>query len=110
MREPKRTSTPRNARALGSKHSSRTADHVSRELMSLAVEAAHCRELSTFLSSFAKRAAELLQAEWGVLGEILGNRIELHLLNTATPSVPADRRWLEENILHRRSGLEFVTS
>jgi PAS domain S-box-containing protein len=81
-----------------------TAD-VSRELMGLAVEAAHCRELPVFLASLASRAAELLQAEWGGMAEILGNRVELHRKNPGFPN-EKHRQWLEENALRRRSGLE----
>jgi PAS domain S-box-containing protein len=78
--------------------------------MNLAVEAAHCRQLPTFLAGFAKRSAELLQADWGALGEILGTRVELHQPDGRFPFNRADHAWLEENILRRRPGLEVLTS
>ena len=78
--------------------------------MNLAVEAAHCRQLPTFLANLAVRAAELLRAEWGALGEISGNRVELYQLDATFPADSAERTWMQENILCRRSGLEILTS
>jgi PAS domain S-box-containing protein len=108
MREPKRISPSRSSRATGSKH--RAPYHVSHELMNLAVEAAHCRQLPAFLVDFVRRAAELLQADWGALGEILKNRVELHQPDLSFPADSAERGWIEENILRRRPGLEVLPS
>jgi PAS domain-containing protein len=80
---------------------------VSRELMGIAVEAAHCRELPIFLASLASRAAELLDAQWGGMGEILGNRVALHRKSPGFPN-EADRQWLEAKVLQRRTGLEVI--
>ncbi|HYA63868.1 MAG TPA: hypothetical protein VED66_11750, partial [Candidatus Sulfotelmatobacter sp.] len=76
--------------------------------MKLAVEAAHSRELPTFLAGLARRAAELLQAKWGGLGEILGNRVELHQPDAEFPASVEERTWVEENVVRRRSGLEVL--
>jgi PAS domain S-box-containing protein len=78
--------------------------------MNLAVEAAHCRQLPTFLVDFVRRASELLQAEWGGLGEILKNRVELHQPDPSFPADSAERSWIEENVLRRRPGLEVLPS
>jgi PAS domain S-box-containing protein len=78
--------------------------------MNLAVEAAHCRQLPTFLVDFVRRAAELLRADWGGLGEILKNRVELHQPDLSFPADSAERGWIEENILRRRPGLEVLPS
>jgi len=74
----------------------------------LAVEAAQCQALPTFLASLAGRAAELLHAEWGALGEILGSRVELHRRDWDFPLTKDDCSWIEENALLRRPGLEVV--
>jgi PAS domain S-box-containing protein len=108
MREPKRISPARSSRATRSKH--HAPYHVSHELMNLAVEAAHCRQLPTFLVDFVRRASELLQAEWGALGEILKNRVELHQPDLSFPADSTERGWIEENILRRRPGLEVLPS
>ena len=110
MRDQKRFSSSRPPRPLGAKRSVRTPNLVSRELMNLAVEAAHCRQLPTFLAGFAKRASELLQADWGAVGEILGNRVELHQQGAVSPANRVDPRWLEENVLRPRPGLEVLPS
>src|SRR6516162_5000195 len=110
MRDQKRFSSSRHPRPLGAKRSVRTPNLVSRELMNLAVEAAHCRQLPTFLAGFAKRASELLQADWGAVGEILGNRVELHQQGAVSPANRVDPRWLEENVLRPRPGLEVLPS
>lgn len=110
MREPAKIPAPSPASARRSKPNSRPPIDVSRELMSLAVEAAHCRELPTFLAGLAKRAAELLRAEWGGLGEILGNRVELHQPGTGYLANREERSWIEENVVHQRPGLEVLAS
>lgn len=76
--------------------------------MNLAVEAAHCRELPTFLAGLAGRAAEMLKAEWGAMGEIHGNRVELHCQTTPVPFNEQERNWIVENSLRRRKTLEVL--
>jgi PAS domain S-box-containing protein len=110
MRDSKRIPAPRKSRARGSNRLNRTSDRVARELMNLAVEAARCRQLPTFLAGFAARAAELLHAEWGALGEILGSRVELHHSDAPLSGDRTERTWIDENILRTRSTLEVLTS
>ena len=110
MRNSKRLAASRKLRTLPAKASPRSADHVARELMSLAVDAANCRQLPAFLAGFASRAGELLRADWGALGEIVGNRVELHQPDAGFPANHDERGWLEENVLRRRSGLEVLRS
>jgi len=76
--------------------------------MNLAVEAAHCRELPTFLAGLAARAADMLKAEWGGLGEIHGNRVELHRLKTEIPASNEERDWIKEQVTQHRTGLEVL--
>ena len=59
---------------------------ISHEFMDLALEAARCRELPTFLAGLAARATEMLKAEWGALGEIHNNKVELHRRDAAVPA------------------------
>ena len=110
MRESKRVPASRKTSASRAKPHPRTTDRVARELMNLAVEAAHCRQLPAFLAGFATRAAELLRAQWGALGEIVGTRVELHRVDDSFPADRNERSWMEENILRRRSGLEVLAS
>ena len=98
----------RPARSRNSKLTPQATTDVSYELMNLAVEAAHSRELPTFLAGLAKRAAELLQAKWGGLGEILGNRVQLHQPDTEFAASAEERTWVDENVVRRRSGLEVL--
>lgn len=77
--------------------------------MNLAVEAAHCRQLPTFLAAFTKRAGELLQAEWSALGEILGNRVQLHGPDAELSTRSDSRNWMDEQISRPRPGLEVLT-
>jgi len=74
----------------------------------LAVEAAHCRALPPFLASLAERAAQLLHAEWGGLGEILGSRVELHQLDSRLPLTEELGFWIAGNTMKRRPGLEVL--
>jgi len=110
MRERSTNPAPPPTRARRPKRLAGAPKDVSHELMSLAVEAAHCRELPTFLSGLAQRAAELLGAEWGGLGEILGNRVQLHELSPVSLVHSEKRIWIEENVLRRRPGLEVLPS
>lgn len=76
--------------------------------MQLAVEAARCRALPAFLASLAERAAELLDAQWGGLGEILGSRVELHQRDGGFRLTEERKSWIAENVRKRRHGLEVV--
>jgi PAS domain S-box-containing protein len=76
--------------------------------MDLAVEAANSRELPAFLAGFASRAAEMLNADWGGVGEIIGNRVELYSSAKEFPADPATWKWLIGTLATRRTGLEVV--
>ena len=78
------------------------------ELIDLVVEAAKSRELPAFLDAFAGRAGEMLEAEWGVLGEIRGNKVELHCLETSRRHLTEYQDLLMENVMSRRTGLEVL--
>src|SRR6516165_10593900 len=78
------------------------------ELMDLVVEAAKSRELPAFLDAFAGRAGEMLEAEWGALGEIRGNKVELHCLETSRRHLTEYQDLLMENVMSRRTGLEVL--
>ena len=78
------------------------------ELIDLVVEAAKSRELPQFLAAFAGRAAEMLEADWGVLGEIRGNKIELHGPERSRPHLAEYHALLMENVIRRRAGLEVL--
>ena len=108
MRRLTQPPSRRPARSRSAKLTPQATTDVSYELMNLAVEAAHSRELPTFLAGLAKRAAELLQAKWGGLGEILGNRVQLHQPEAEFPASAEERTWVEENVVRRRSGLEVL--
>jgi PAS domain S-box-containing protein len=90
------------------KSANRAPVDVSHEFMNLAVEAAHCRELPTFLAGLAERATEMLKAEWGCLGEIHGNHVELHRRQRVIPANEEERNWITEKVLERRAGLELL--
>ena len=78
------------------------------ELIDLVVEAAKSRELPAFLDAFAGRAGEMLEAEWGALGEIRGNKVELHCLETSRRHLTEYQDLLMENVMSRRAGLEVL--
>ena len=78
------------------------------ELIDLVVEAAKSRELPAFLAAFAGRAAEMLEADWGVLGEIRGNKVELHGPERSRPHLAQYHALLMENVIRRRAGLEVL--
>src|SRR6516162_9826409 len=80
------------------------------ELIDLVVEAAKSRELPAFLAAFAGRAAEMLEAEWGVLGEIRGNKVELHSPAGSRSLLAEHQGLLIENVLRRRTGLEVLAA
>jgi len=83
---------------------------VSHEFMDLALEAARCRELPTFLAGLAARASDMLSAEWGALGEIHGNKVELHQRISSASSNESDRDWIVSKIRLPRPGLEVLPS
>jgi PAS domain S-box-containing protein len=79
---------------------------ISHEFMDLALEAAHCRELPVFLAGLAGRASDMLNAEWGAVGEIHGNKVDLYRRHNAIP-LP-DRLWIAEKVKMKRAGLEVL--
>jgi PAS domain S-box-containing protein len=108
MRDHKSMSQPRSASNRARKQTNHTLIDVSQEFMNLAVEAAHCRELPTFLAALAARAAEMLSAEWGGLGEIHGSRVELHGGKAGISTNELERNWITERVVQRRAGLEVL--
>lgn len=76
--------------------------------MDLAVAAANSRELPAFLAGFATRAAEMLDADWGGVGEITGSRVELYSPAQEFPANHGAWEWLRENVAQRRDGLEVM--
>jgi PAS domain S-box-containing protein len=108
MRERKSIPRPRRASNRSGKRAKHTPIDVSQEFMNLAVEAAHCRELPTFLAGLTTRATEILNAEWGGLGEIHGSRVELHEGKTGIPGNEEERNWIAEKVTQRRKGLEVL--
>jgi PAS domain S-box-containing protein len=80
----------------------------SQELMELVMDAASSRELPVFLAEFAARAAEMLKASWGGVGEIVGSKVHIYTRGKNLPTAESDRGWLEHNLKQKRSGLEVV--
>ncbi len=76
--------------------------------MNLAVAAANSRELPAFLAGFASRAAEMLDAQWGGVGEIIGNRVELYSPVQEFPASKIAWDWLLANISCKRNGLQVL--
>lgn len=81
---------------------------VSQEFMNLAVEAARCRELPTFLAGLASRASEMLKADWGVLGEIHGHKVQLHSDSKNIPVDETERNWIATKVKVNRPGVEIL--
>src|SRR5215470_14408008 len=108
MRERKRISTRGRAAASGRKVSARPQRDYSRELMELAVEAANSRVLPDFLRRFAERTAEMLDATWAGVGEIVGNRVEIHTRRDEYSLGGKEREWLLESVRQKRLGLETL--
>jgi PAS domain S-box-containing protein len=81
---------------------------ISHEFMDLALEAAHCRELPTFLAGLAARASEILHSKWGAVAEIHANSVELHCRNSAVPGDHVDRDWITTKAKVRRNGIEVL--
>jgi PAS domain S-box-containing protein len=88
--------------------SSQSSLDISHEFMDLALEAAHCRELPTFLAGLAARASEMLQSQWGAVAEIHPNKVELHCRNTTIPANDKQRDWIISKVKVRRPGLEVL--
>lgn len=88
--------------------SSKASLDISQEFMNLAVEAARCRELPTFLAGLASRASEMLKANWGVLGEIHGHKVELHSDSKNIPVDEAERGWITSKVKVNRPGVEIL--
>src|SRR5215468_4110898 len=105
MRERKSLSARRSPAASGRKTAARRKHDYSKELMELAVEAANSRVLPEFLRGFAERTAEMLQASWAAVAEIVGTRVEVYS-RTAFPANENDRDLLNEALRQRRPGLE----
>src|SRR6516165_5513586 len=106
MRERKSLSSRRTPAAASRKPAVRPKHDYSKELMELAIEAANSRVLPEFLRGFAERAAEMLQASWAAVAEIVGNRVEVYSRNADFPANENDREWLSEAFRQRRPGLE----
>jgi PAS domain S-box-containing protein len=108
MHGRKITSARRKAATSARKLSGQLASDYSQELMNLAVAAANSRELPAFLAGFASRAAEMLDADWGGVGEIVGNRVELYSSVQEFPGSTHAWDWLLGNISCKRAGLEVL--
>jgi two-component system NtrC family sensor kinase len=80
----------------------------SQELMDLVVEAAKSRDLPVFLAGFAARATEMLKAEWGGVGEILGSKVEMYSQGREFPGGEEEREWVVQNVTRKRLGLEVL--
>jgi len=109
MRGRKTTTSRRSSAVRGRTHSGQVASDYAQELMNLAVAAANSRELPAFLAGFASRAAEMLDAQWVGVGEIIGSRVELYSPVQEFPASPAVWDWLLLNIPCKRDSLEVVT-
>jgi PAS domain S-box-containing protein len=108
MRERKSISARRPAAASGRKIPGRPKHDYSKELMELVVEAANSRVLPEFLRGFAERAAEMLDADWAGVGEIVGSRVEIYARAADYPVNEKEREWLMEGLGQRRPGLEVL--
>lgn len=76
--------------------------------MDLVVEAAKSRDLPVFLAGFAARATEMLKAEWGGVGEILGSKVEMYSQGREFPGGSGEREWVAQNVTRKRLGLEVL--
>jgi PAS domain S-box-containing protein len=108
MRERKSRPVRRSATTANRKAPSTLKRDYAEELIDLVTGAANSRELPVFLTGFAVRAAEMLQAEWAGVGEILGTKVELYTGDTAFPSDELDKNWLLDNVKRKRPGLEIL--
>ncbi len=108
MRDRKPISKRRSSSPRSHPHSARSPLDISHEFMDLALEAASCRELPTFLAGFAGRVADLLKADWGAVAEIHGNKVELHRRNFSIPADEHDMSWLAGKVKVRRPRLDVI--
>jgi PAS domain S-box-containing protein len=108
MRERKSISARRPAAAPGRKTSGGPKHDYSKELMELVVEAANSRVLPEFLRAFAERTADMLDAEWAGVGEIVGSRVEIYSRRPDYPANEKEREWLVQGLRQRRPGLEVL--
>jgi PAS domain S-box-containing protein len=108
MRRRTTISARRSLAAAGPKPASRPKHDYSEELMELVVEAANSRVLPDFLRRFAERTAEMLNASWAGVGEIVGSRAEIYSAKNEYPGDKADREWLVESLRQMRPGLEVL--
>src|ERR1035438_2793918 len=106
MRGRKTITSRRRAATRARKISGQGESDYSEELMDLAVAAANSRELPAFLAGVASRAAEMMDAQWGGGGEIIGNPWELYSPAREFPANQATWDWLLQNISCKRAGLE----
>src|SRR5580692_4708656 len=77
---PRATAKPstRLARNRVKTSASRSPLHAADELMELAVDAAHSRNLPAFLERFAQRATRMLDARWGGVMVFRGRETDLY--------------------------------
>src|SRR5579859_869217 len=108
MRERKSISAHRPAAASGRKNPGPPKHDYSKELMELVVEAANSRVLPEFLRRFAERTAEMLDAEWAGVGEIVGSRVEIYARAIDFPANEKECEWLVQGLRQRRPGLEVL--
>ena len=108
MRERKNLRVRRPAAARGREISGQSKRNYSQELMDLVVEAAKSRDLPVFLAGFAARATEMLKAEWGGVGEILGSKVEMYSQGREFPGGSGEREWVAQNVTRKRLGLEVL--
>src|SRR5258708_25954775 len=104
MRERKSISARRPAAVSGRKNPGRPKHDYSKELMELVVEAANSRVLPEFLRGFAERTAEMLDAEWAGVGEIVGSRVEIYTRRPGYPANEKEREWLGQGLLRSSPG------
>ncbi len=108
MRERKNLRVRRPAAVRGREISGQSKSGYSQELMDLVVEAAKSRDLPVFLAGFAARATEMLKAEWGGVGEILGSRVEMYSQGREFPGGEEEHKWMVQNVTRKRPGLEVL--
>ncbi len=106
MRERKNISPRRPAAAAARKAAGRPKHDYAKELMELVVEAANSRVLPEFLRRFAGRTAEMLDASWAGVGEIVGSRVEIYSPTDGYPADEKERDWLVKSLRQKRPGLE----
>jgi PAS domain S-box-containing protein len=109
MRGRKNTDDHRRPAIRGRKLLGQSTSDYAQELMNLAVAAANSRELPAFLAGFASRAAEMLDAQWGGVGEIIGSRVELYSPAKEFPASKEVWDWLLLNVSCKRDGLQVLT-